>query len=162
MSPPRLLLPLALVLACAPAGARNIEPLCGTWQSLGDDGSRTEERWWRHEGGLRGESHTLDSAGQPLAGERLALTVHADLTVYHAEPTGAAATDFHQVHDPALVPAAGEHLWIWDNPAHDFPRRIVYRLARDRLTATISDPAGDGTRRRGITWEYRRIAPCAD
>ncbi|HEY8376828.1 MAG TPA: hypothetical protein VIK91_10080 [Nannocystis sp.] len=162
MSRARPLLLFALVLSCARADVRDLEPLCGTWRSLGDDGSRTEERWWRRDDGLRGENHTFDATGRPLGGERLALTVRADRTIYRAEPDGSAPTEFTQVHDPALVPAAGERVWIWDNPAHDFPRRIVYRLAGDRLTATISDPDGDDTRRRGITWEFRRIAPCAD
>ena len=51
-------------------------------------------------------------------------------------------------------------MWIWDNRAHDFPRRIVYRLAGDRLTATISDPDGDDDRRRGISWNFVRTAAC--
>jgi hypothetical protein len=89
------------------------------------------------------------------------LTVGPRGTLYHAEPAGGTPTDFREIHDPAVAPAAGERVYIWVNPSHDFPRRIVYRLAGDRLTATISNPDGDEAQRRGQTWDYRRTGVCA-
>lgn len=158
----RLAAPLTFTLvACAPAAGHDLERLCGTWESLGADGTRTEERWWPHAGGLRGESRTFDHAGEVVAREDLTLAVDGGVTVYHAEPAGAVPTDFREVADPALAVAGDERVWIWQNLAHDFPRRIVYRTGGDRLSATISDPDGDEFKRRGITWDYRRIAACA-
>jgi len=151
----------AAEFACGhrPPAEAALGPLCGTWEQHG--GHAVHERWSRVRGGLQGRSTTADPSGKIVELEDMRLTVGRRGTVYHAEPAGGTPTDFTEIHDPAVVPAAGERVWIWANPNHDFPRRIVYRLAGERLTATISNPDGDEAQRRGRTWEYRRTAECA-
>lgn len=151
---------LALALACAhrsPA-LTALEPLCGAWRS--DDGMVVQERWRFTGDSLAGDSTTGDPNGKIVAWETMTLTAGPRGTVYHAEPSGGTPTEFTEVTDPAVVPAPGEAVWVWTNPAHDFPRRIVYRVAGDRLTATVSDPDGDAEARRGRTWNYRRVTAC--
>lgn len=47
---------------------------------------------------------------------------------------------------------------VWENPAHDFPRRIAYRrLPGDTLVARIEGPGSGGTR--SVEWRMLRI-PC--
>jgi hypothetical protein len=135
-----------------------LEPLCGAW--LSDDGHVVQERWRLTRDGLAGDSHTGDPNGRVVGLESMTLTAGPRGTVYHAEPGGAAPTDFTEVADPSVVAGPGEKVWIWANPAHDFPRRIVYRLAGDRLIATISDPDGDDEARRGRTFRFKRITAC--
>lgn len=44
----------------------------------------------------------------------------------------------------------------WENPAHDFPQRILYRRhGRDSLVAAIEGPGSEGTRR--IEWRMGRV-----
>ncbi|MDC0674398.1 DUF6265 family protein [Nannocystis radixulma] len=165
MRPGSSLLAVTLVavaeLGCghaAPA-AEALGPLCGTWEQR--DGWIVTETWRRVKGGLQGRSTTADPNGKIIELEEMRLTVGPGGSIYHAEPAGGTPTEFTETTDPALVPAAGERVWIWVHPTHDFPRRIVYRLAGDRLTATISNPNGDEEQRRGRTWEYRRTGACS-
>ena len=159
--PSFLILVVVLVGGCArrPPAIVALEPLCGAW--LSDEGLIVQERWWRTRDGLAGQGTTGSPDGRIVALETMTLTAGPRGTVYHAEPNGGAPTDFTEVLDSSLAAAQGEKVWVWTNPAHDFPSRIVYRLAGDRLTATISNPAGDAEARRGHTFNYRRIAACA-
>lgn len=158
---PLLVLILAAGCGCGHAAVDEaLAPLCGTWRH--DDGYSVTEHWWPMPGGLQGRSALADPNGKIVELEDMTLTaLRGGLTRYHAEPSGQAPTDFTEVRDPAVVAAPDERVWIWQNPTHDFPRRIVYRLAGDRLTATISNPDGDPAQRTGKTWEYRRTAACA-
>ncbi|WP_143141426.1 DUF6265 family protein [Nannocystis exedens] len=157
---PLLSLVLAAELGCGHAAVDEaLAPLCGTW--LHEDGDSITEHWWPMPGGLQGRSATADPRGKIVELEDMTLISLRDgLTRYRAAPSSQSPTEFTEVRDPAVVAAPGERVWIWENPTHDFPRRIVYRLAGDRLTATISNPDGDGAQRLGKTWEYRRTGAC--
>ncbi|WAS97994.1 DUF6265 family protein [Nannocystis punicea] len=159
---PIFALALAAELGCAHAPAVDpaLAPLCGTW--VHEDGHAVTEHWWPMRGGLQGRSATADPSGKIVELEDMTLTeLEGGGTRYHAEPSGQAPTDFTETRDPAVVAAPGERVWIWVNPEHDFPRRLVYRVAGDRLTATISNPDGDPAQQVGKTWEYRRTGTCA-
>jgi hypothetical protein len=61
-----------------------------------------------------------------------------------AQPRGAeGATAFRLVRS-----APGEA--VFENPAHDFPQRIIYRRTGDRLTGRIEGADGQG-----MEWHYR-------
>ena len=64
---------------------------------------------------------------------------------YWASPGGRAPVAFR------LVSASGTEA-VFENPQHDFPQRIRYVRAGDRLTATIS--AIDGSN--AMSWNYER------
>lgn len=44
---------------------------------------------------------------------------------------------------------------VFENPAHDFPQRIIYRRAADTLVARIE---ADTPRARGVEWQMARAA----
>ncbi len=47
----------------------------------------------------------------------------------------------------------GEGLAVFENPAHDFPRRLEYRLIGDALTVRVSDGVEGG---QGFTLNFKR------
>ncbi|MDC0719062.1 DUF6265 family protein [Nannocystis bainbridge] len=159
--PPILALVLVAGLGCGHAPVADaLAPLCGTWRHQGRH--IVTESWRPMRGGLRGRSTTTQPGGKLVELELMTLTVlRSGLTEYHAEPSGQEPTIFLERRDPAVVAAPGERVWTWVNPDHDFPRRIVYRLAGDRLTASVSNPDGDVGQRIGHTWQYRRTGTCA-
>ena len=65
-------------------------------------------------------------------------------TYYWARPGGAKETPFK------MTKATENHV-VFENPDHDFPKRIEYRLDGDELTAQIS---GDEP---GPSWTWKRI-----
>jgi hypothetical protein len=66
--------------------------------------------------------------------------------VYVAQPGGSPPTEF-------VMTEVGPKRAVFDNPRHDYPKRIVYELDdQGRLTATIGFMKG-GTPRR---FEFRR------
>ena len=71
----------------------------------------------------------------------------------HAEPSGQAPADFE-------ASAVSDSLITFENPAHDFPQRVIYRRrGSDSLIARI-----EGTRNgrvRGVDFPYARAA-CPD
>jgi hypothetical protein len=65
--------------------------------------------------------------------------------VYLAQPGGRAPVQFR-------LTARTRTGATFENPAHDFPQRIVYRRSGDSMVATIS--ALDGSN--AMSWTYRR------
>lgn len=149
-------------LSCGRGADHDLDALCGTWQSRGKDDATTEERWSWSGDALVGEAVTHDRHGEETSRESITLRRGEGGTIFRAQPGDATPTEFKEVRDPDLVAGEGEQVFVWENRAHDFPRRIVYRVAAERLEATISDPdADDSLLRRGFTWDYRRVSPCA-
>ena len=129
--------------AAAPASIDDLAWLGGHWSS-GDDGRWSEEHWLPPSGGsLLGVNRSGCSQG---AGgfEFLRIQADADGTpVYWASPGGAPAVAFRMT-------AWSTDSVTFENPANDFPRRIVYRRDGDLLIATISN--GDDEPRMSWTW----------
>jgi hypothetical protein len=98
-----------------------------------------------------GMSRTVRSDSVVTEFEQLRLFQREGRAVYHAEPSGQTATDFE-------ARTTSDSLVVFENAAHDFPQRIIYRKrGRDSLLARI-----EGTMRgqsRGIDFGYVR-APC--
>lgn len=127
-----------VVLACIAAGAAAAEPvdslgwLSGCWQHDGAERG-SEEMWSEAAGGtLFGFSRTVRD-GRTVAFEYLRIVTGADGSLqYIASPSGQRTTAFTLV-------ASDAHSVSFENPDHDFPQRIAYRLLPgDRLLATIS------------------------
>lgn len=114
--------------------------LAGCWE-LRARNRVTMEMWMPPAGGLMlGASRTtVDGATREY--EQLRLRAVGDTLVYTAIPSGQRETDFRStsVSDTAVV---------FENPAHDFPRRIVYRrVGADSLVARIEGPGPNNTTR---------------
>ena len=110
--------------------------ITGNWEFV--DGSMTiDERWSPVAGG------TMIGTGRTISGDRtvffefLRIEGRADGVFYVSQPKGRhPGTEFKLV-------KAGNREAVFENLAHDFPKRIIYRLSADGgLTARIE---GDGT-----------------
>ena len=109
--------------------------ISGSW-ALETPRSRTEETWSpAASNAIIGMSRTL-RGDRVVAFEFLRIVQREDGIFYVAQPGGRPATDFK------LTSFDGSTA-IFENPQHDFPKRIIYRKNADgSLTARIE---GDGT-----------------
>lgn len=149
-------LALGAALACSPARAQGLEQaawLAGCWQLEGGEPGSVEQ-WMAPAGGaMLGMARTVRNA-RLSAYEFLQIRERSGgQLVYVAKPSGQAEAEF-----PLVRAAAGELLF--ENPAHDFPQRIVYqRRADGRLLARIEGRRAQGEMR-GVDFPMRR-ADCA-
>ena len=138
--------------AIAPVAARAELPrwFAGCW-SGSRDGEQFAERWIvADEATMIGTSHTV-KGGRLSAFEFLRVVLKGGAAVYIAQPGGAAPTEFTATEQsPTVV--------VFANPAHDFPKRVGYRLVdATHLTAWI-DGGADG---KGPRLEFAMTkAPC--
>lgn len=123
--------------------------LSGNWAGArGTNGSITfEERWSPPKGGsMLATSRTVNAAGKMSAFEFLRIVERDAGLVYVAQPGGAPPTEF-------VLTELSKTRAVFDNPRHDYPKRIVYELSADgSLTAIIGYLKG-GTPRR---FEFKR------
>lgn len=123
--------------------------LSSNWAGArGTNGSITfEERWSPPKGGsMLATSRTVNASGKMSAFEFLRIVERDGGLVYVAQPGGAPATEF------VLTELTSKRA-VFDNPRHDYPKRIVYELSADgSLTAIIGYLKG-GTPRR---FEFKR------
>lgn len=104
--------------------------LSGCWDN-GDTLRRYEEQWMKPAGtSMLGMSRTT-AKGRTVAYEFLRIQEQENGDIYYvANPSGQAQDSFKLVN-------AGEGKLLFENPQHDFPQRIIYRLRGDSLTARI-------------------------
>lgn len=124
----------------APTPAPNTLPawMAGRWCSLPSANERSEEVWLAPAGGLMlGMSRTVSTARARTQFEFLRIELREGVPVYLAQPQGRPAVEFRQVQ-------ADERSARFENPAHDFPKRIEYRRNGDALHAEIAGPGKDG------------------
>jgi hypothetical protein len=144
----------SLVLLLAPAvhaQERQLERaswLAGCWESR--SGNRTaQEIWFAPAGEVMVSVARSVVAGQFRSAELVLLRSSGGQLVYEASPTGQSPATF-----PATV--TSDTLLIFENPQHDFPRKIGYqRRGADSLLAWIE---GGGRR---IPYPFAR-AKCDD
>jgi hypothetical protein len=139
---------LALLLmgqAAPPASVADLAWMSGHWESV-RGGRWTEESWSAPRGGVM-LGHSRSGSNDALREfEFLRLQAGADgVPVYLAQPGGRPPVAFR------LTARSGTGA-TFENPAHDFPQRIVYRRSGDSMVATIS--ALDGSN--AMSWTYRR------
>lgn len=139
---------LGALVACIPAlatptaranGAAQTDGLDwiqGDWCG-GADKERIEEHWLSSHGGLRlGLGRTLKGSSTANF-EFLRIDVVDGVATYIAQPQGAPPTAFKRT--------AGGKDWIrFENPQHDFPKRVEYRRTGNALHAEIAGPGADG------------------
>lgn len=99
-------------------------------------------------------TRTVNTSGKMVAFEYLRIVEREGGLVYAAQPGGAPKTDF--VLTEFGPTEAGGKRAVFDNPRHDYPKRIVYELSADgKLSATTGYMKG-GTPRR---YEFTRESP---
>ena len=120
--------------------------LAGAWVGTRSSGSSIEERWSPPLGGaMLAVSRTVNTNSRMVAFEFLRIVERDGGLVYAAQPGGAKATEYVLTEVSA---ENGSRRAVFDNPRHDYPKRIVYELsAKGDLSATIGYMKG-GTPRR--------------
>ena len=118
--------------------------LAGSWS--GDTGTtKVEERWTPPAGGAMLAVSRTVQGDRMTAFEFLRIVEKDGGLVYVAQPGGRPPTEFVLT---ALDAASAK----FENPAHDFPKRIRYAKRADgSLEATVSDGKG-----KGETFVFRR------
>ena len=119
--------------------AEDVGWLSGCW-GFTRNGRHVIENWTPVEGGtLIGVSRTV-SNGRTSEYEFLLIRSGANGLEYVAKPSGQAEGTF-----TATRVTANEV--VFENPAHDFPKKIMYTRNGDSLTAAIEGPMNGQTRR---------------
>jgi hypothetical protein len=139
---------LASEPALAAASLADFTWLAGHWSA--DNGtSTTEEQWTRPAANaMLGLARTLRD-GRMIEFEYLRLVQRDNGLVYVAQPGGRPPTEFR-------LTAFDRHTATFENPRHDFPKRLVYRRHDDGLHVTVDGgPASPG---RAIELHFRRTA----
>ncbi len=121
--------------------------LTGCW-SMSAPGVTIEEYWMPPRGGaMLGMSRTVQD-GETTAYELVLIREAEGRLLFEAHPSGQA----HAVFESTRL--NGETA-TFENPKHDFPRRIVYsRLSADSISAVIDDAKGGGS----IEFRYARTS----
>lgn len=133
-----LMLLAAFVAGPAPAkengtAADRMAWLAGTWQRTGlPAGQSGYERWTRDaDGGFSGLG-VSKRGDKTVFEEKLRIVAEGDAVYYVAEvPQNPAPVRFRLIE-------SGSDSAVFENPEHDFPKRIEYRRQGDRLHARIS------------------------
>ena len=102
-------------------------------------------------GSLLGVSRTV-RGGKAIGFEFMRIAQQEERWVFLAQPGGGAVTTFPVEH------MARDRV-VFTNPAHDFPKRVIYsRPDADTLHARVDDGRDDG---KAMEWNWRRdcVAP---
>ena len=112
--------------------------IAGDWQTAPGGRRQIEEHWTAVAGGsMMGVSRTV-AGDKTVEFEYLRIEQRADGIYYVAHPKARCpGTDFK------LTRASATEA-VFENPQHDFPKRIIYRKTDDGLTASID--AGEGSK----------------
>lgn len=140
----------AAAFSQAPAAepAKSISELAwiaGDWQTAPGGRAQIEEHWTQPAGG------TMIGMGRTIAGDKtvefeyLRLEQRSDAIYYVAHPKARSpGTDFK------LTRLTAQEA-VFENPQHDFPKRIIYRKnPAGSLTASID--AGEGTKSQSFSY----------
>jgi hypothetical protein len=122
--------------------------ISGDWQTAPGGRAQIEEHWTNVAGGsMMGMSRTV-AGEKTVEFEYLRIEQRTDGVYYVAHPKARCpGTDFK------LTKASGTEA-VFENPQHDFPKRIIYRKnGDDSLTASID--GGDGTK--AMSFAFRRM-----
>ena len=139
----RIAVALGLVLTLASADDPPKKPtiddfawLAGAWE--GDvDGGKFEEHWLAPVGGVTIGMGRVTSEGQTRFVEFLKIVQEGDTISYRALIEGQPEVAF-----PLVKLEDGEA--VFENPKHDFPQRIIYRLEKDGSLFARVEATKDG------------------
>ena len=122
--------------------------MSGAWETAPGGRRQIEEHWTVAAGAtMMGMSRTV-AGEKTVEFEYLRIEQRADGIYYVAHPKARCpGTDFK-------LTRASANEAVFENPQHDFPKRIIYRKgADDSLTASVD--GGEGTKT--ISYAYRRM-----
>ena len=144
-----LLLPLMTALFQTALTVDQLTWISGCWE--GHDTNRVyAEQWMKPGGGLMlGMSRTI-VGGKATEFEFLQIRQQGTDIFYVAKPSGQAEASFKLMQH-------SKREAVFENPAHDFPQRIIYRLQPDgSMTARIEGKMNGGER--GIDFPMKPVS----
>ncbi len=118
--------------------------LAGSWSSEKGD-TVVEEHWTSPSTNLMLGINRTVSAGMTVHHEQLRIELRPDGVFYIASPSGQQTTEFK------MVERGSAHA-VFENPEHDYPKRITYRRSGRSLTVRIEGASGD----RVSEWHWQR------
>lgn len=122
--------------------------LSGCWE-LRSGARLVEEQWMRPRGGLMMGMSRTSRNDTIVEFEQIRVETRGGSLYFVASPSRQATAEF-------LATAITDSSVTFENPAHDFPRKIAYRRqGADSLVGTIEGPRGGQTRT--ISFPYRRV-----
>src|SRR5262245_1825543 len=144
-----LLLPLVTALFQTTPSVDQLGWISGCWEGRDTNRVYTEE-WMKPEGGLMlGMSRTI-VGGKATEFEFLQIRQQGTDIFYVAKPSGQAEGSFKLIRH-------SKREAVFENPTHDFPQRIIYRLQPDgSMTARIQGKMNDSER--GIDFPMKRVS----
>ncbi len=132
-----------VIFGAAAEDSANVDDLAwlaGCWADVGDS-QRVEECWLTPRGGMMlGLNRTARDDGRG-AFEYLRIAPDEDgIVTYFASPSAKPATPFRLMsHGPRQA--------TFENPDHDFPQRIIYRIGDDGVLRIRVEAEADGQTR---------------
>jgi hypothetical protein len=125
----------------------SLQWLSGCWTMTSSSGV-VEEHWMRPSGGtMLGMGRTV-RGGKTTEFEYLQIRDDSGRLVYDARPSGQAPTTF-----PMLKLNSNEV--VFENLAHDFPQRVIYRRSADGTVSARIEGSRNG-KVSGIDFPYQR------
>lgn len=141
----------AAAAAMVPAAGPSINDaawIAGCW-SFERGGRTVAEHWMAPAGGtMMGLSRTV-AAGKTTEWEFLIIREGANGLDYVAKPSRQPEATF------TAASVTGQEI-VFENPAHDFPKRISYKRDGETLTAAIEGPMNGQNRR--IEFPYKKVS----
>jgi hypothetical protein len=125
--------------------------LNGSWTGT-VEGLATEEHWSAADGGLMTGMHRDLRGGRVRAFEFLRIQEREGSLVYIALPAGRNETEF-------ALKSIGATEVVFENLAHDFPQRVIYRRSGDSLTARVEGTVDGKLEFQEWTWKRGTLAP---
>jgi hypothetical protein len=145
-----LLLAITFLLLAAGASAQTADQvawMAGCWRQA-SEGRTVDEMWMAPAGG------TMVGVSRTVAGSRTVayefLRIHEDggRLTFTAKPSGQNEASF-------AVLTIGLRDVVFENPTHDFPRRVRYRLENDTLVGRIEGTLNG--KPRSVDYPMRRV-----
>jgi hypothetical protein len=141
---------LSLALVSRAESAKSVDQLAwlaGSWQgTLG--ASTIEERWTEPAGGLMLAVARVVSPQRSVMFEFLRIEERANGIYYVAQPNGRPGTDFKLTH-------LAKHEAVFENPTHDNPKLIRYRLEKDGALVATTE-GGEGVKKSSQEFRFTR------
>ena len=125
----------------------DLQWLAGHWTGT-DGGVEMEELWTVPKGGMMLGIHRDVASSRPAFFEYLRIEEREHAVVYIASPRGQGATEF-------VLTLINEQTAVFENPDHDFPRKITYRRMGIRLLVRVEGEI-DGAPQ-SQAWEWRLL-----
>jgi hypothetical protein len=147
---PFVMVALDAISAQAPTLLDRVAWMQGCWE-MSTSERTVEEVWLAPKGGsMMGISRTVQ--GNAMTGyELILLRDNGDRLAYEAHPSGQRAATF-------LSTSISSSEIVFENPKHDFPQQIGYRINGSDLLAWITGTQNGKTRR--LEFPYKRVS-CA-